>query len=187
MIERGILRPVLPEIDGGGRGSPRWSRRERAARDRARSDAPAGGAAAGRSGRRGVGRGAAAAVEAAGASGSSRRAEPTLDAPEPLAYRHRRRRGDRPVPAARRGQAPSLEALEGWQRPRLPVSGGDLIARGLAAGPMVAATLQAIEREWVRAAFPATQAVARSPPPRRSGVALAASRPEPSSAGSGSA
>lgn len=44
--------------------------------------------------------------------------------------------------------------LSGWERPRLPLSGGGLIARGLAPGPRVAATLQAIERRWVAEGFP---------------------------------
>ncbi len=44
--------------------------------------------------------------------------------------------------------------LAGWQRPRLAVGGGDLVAMGLVAGPTVAATLQAIERRWVTEGFP---------------------------------
>lgn len=38
--------------------------------------------------------------------------------------------------------------------PRLPISGGNLIERGLAAGPAVARTLRAIETEWVKRGFP---------------------------------
>jgi poly(A) polymerase len=58
---------------------------------------------------------------------------------------------------------PGLKALADWQRPHLPVSGGALVARGLAEGPIVAATLQAIEREWVESGFPRDieEAVAR--------------------------
>ena len=41
-----------------------------------------------------------------------------------------------------------------WKPTRLPVKGGDLIARGLAEGPVVARTLRQIEDEWVRAGFP---------------------------------
>ncbi|HEV2865822.1 MAG TPA: CCA tRNA nucleotidyltransferase, partial [Allosphingosinicella sp.] len=48
-----------------------------------------------------------------------------------------------------------LRALETWRRPRLPVSGGDLIAMGLEPGPQVARAMQAIEREWVRSGFEA--------------------------------
>jgi poly(A) polymerase len=50
--------------------------------------------------------------------------------------------------------ADALELLSEWQRPRLPVGGGDLIKMGLQAGPSVAAALQAIEREWVSSGFP---------------------------------
>ncbi len=45
-------------------------------------------------------------------------------------------------------------AVLGWQRPRLPVSGRDLLARGLAPGPGVAARLASFERAWVAAGFP---------------------------------
>jgi poly(A) polymerase len=50
--------------------------------------------------------------------------------------------------------AAAVRRLDSWQRPKLPVSGGALIARGLEAGPVVAATLQAIEAEWIAAGFP---------------------------------
>ncbi|WP_029940459.1 CCA tRNA nucleotidyltransferase [Sphingomonas astaxanthinifaciens] len=46
------------------------------------------------------------------------------------------------------------KALIGWTPPRLPLGGGQLIARGLAAGPVVARTLKAIERRWVEEEFP---------------------------------
>jgi poly(A) polymerase len=46
-------------------------------------------------------------------------------------------------------------ALSGWHRPRLPISGGGLIKRGLREGPIVARTLRAIEDRWVEAGFPA--------------------------------
>jgi len=49
---------------------------------------------------------------------------------------------------------PFVTELEAWQRPRLAVGGGDLIAMGLPRGPMVAATLQRIERAWAKAGFP---------------------------------
>ncbi|MFL6724919.1 MAG: CCA tRNA nucleotidyltransferase [Sphingomicrobium sp.] len=41
-----------------------------------------------------------------------------------------------------------------WHAPRLPISGGALIKRGLAAGPAVARTLRTIEARWVEAGFP---------------------------------
>jgi poly(A) polymerase len=49
---------------------------------------------------------------------------------------------------------PCLEQLEGWQVPVFPMRGGDLIARGLSAGPVIAKTLQAIEAAWIEAGFP---------------------------------
>ena len=42
--------------------------------------------------------------------------------------------------------------------PRLPISGGQLIKRGVPQGPLVAKTLQAIERQWVAAGFPSGDA-----------------------------
>jgi poly(A) polymerase len=44
--------------------------------------------------------------------------------------------------------------IAAWQVPKLPISGGALIARGLAAGPDVARTLGRIESQWVEAGFP---------------------------------
>lgn len=41
-----------------------------------------------------------------------------------------------------------------WAVPRLPVGGGDLIARGLNAGPEVARTLKALEEQWIAAGYP---------------------------------
>nr|MDQ4088274.1 CCA tRNA nucleotidyltransferase [Pseudomonadota bacterium] len=52
--------------------------------------------------------------------------------------------------------------LQSWQRPRLPLGGGDLIGMGLQAGPIVAATMQSIEREWARSGFPTDKADVRA-------------------------
>jgi len=48
-----------------------------------------------------------------------------------------------------------VPALRDWPVPKLPLSGGDLIAMGLLPGPQVAATLQELERRWATAGFPA--------------------------------
>lgn len=48
-----------------------------------------------------------------------------------------------------------IASLENWAVPELPIKGGDLIAKGLRAGPVVARTLQAVERLWVGESFPA--------------------------------
>jgi poly(A) polymerase len=72
--------------------------------------------------------------------------------PEALAYRLGAEcAADRLLLAARPSDA---ARIEGWPIPRLPISGGALIARGLAEGPIVARTLRAIEDRWVAAGFP---------------------------------
>lgn len=53
----------------------------------------------------------------------------------------------------------AVAALKGWTRPKFPIGGGDLIALGLRAGPVVAATLQAIERQWIEEGFPGADRV----------------------------
>ena len=88
-------------------------------------------------------------------------ADPRLEAPEALAYRIGAAEAvDRLLLHGEPG--PDLKALERWQAPRLPVGGGDLVGMGLSAGPVVAATLQAIEREWVAAGFPADRETVRA-------------------------
>ena len=44
--------------------------------------------------------------------------------------------------------------IAAWHRPRMPISGGALIKRGLPEGPVVAKTLRAIEDRWLEAGFP---------------------------------
>ena len=52
------------------------------------------------------------------------------------------------------GEADEAAATRGWKPPRLPIGGGALIARGLPEGPVVARTLKRIEEQWVEAGFP---------------------------------
>ena len=47
-----------------------------------------------------------------------------------------------------------LARLEQWDIPTLSIKGGELIAMGLPAGPLVAITLQAVEAAWIEADFP---------------------------------
>jgi poly(A) polymerase len=54
----------------------------------------------------------------------------------------------------------ALAALDGWERPTLPVSGGALIAAGVPKGPLVATALQKIERRWIAEGFPDRDRVA---------------------------
>lgn len=44
--------------------------------------------------------------------------------------------------------------LAAWPIPRLPITGGALVARGLAKGPQVAEALRAIETRWIAEGFP---------------------------------
>jgi poly(A) polymerase len=52
------------------------------------------------------------------------------------------------------GDADQARFIAAWKAPRLPISGGTLIARGLPEGPIVAKTLRAIEDEWLKSGFP---------------------------------
>ena len=52
------------------------------------------------------------------------------------------------------GTADAISSLDAWERPSLPVTGGALIARGLSPGPIVAATLNRIEDDWIDKGFP---------------------------------
>lgn len=57
------------------------------------------------------------------------------------------------------GDAAGAAAALAWVRPKMPASGRDIIARGVAPGPQVAARLADFERAWVAAGFPADPAV----------------------------
>ena len=52
------------------------------------------------------------------------------------------------------GKANDAAMVAGWTAPRLPISGGALIKRGLEEGPVVARTLRRIEERWLEANFP---------------------------------
>jgi poly(A) polymerase len=52
------------------------------------------------------------------------------------------------------GRTREATEIVSWEPPRLPIGGGDLIARGLLEGPIVAKTLKEIDRRWVEAGFP---------------------------------
>jgi poly(A) polymerase len=76
----------------------------------------------------------------------------TVSTPEILAYRlgtdcavDRLLLAGRPADAAR---------IRQWHPPRLPIGGGALIERGLPEGPVVARTLRKIEERWLEAGFP---------------------------------
>jgi poly(A) polymerase len=47
-----------------------------------------------------------------------------------------------------------IAPLAGWAVPRFPLKGGDVVARGIEAGPEVARTLRSVEERWVAEGFP---------------------------------
>jgi poly(A) polymerase len=155
MIGRHILKPVLPEIDEQGLARlESLVRREAEAKvapaaiRRLAALLPADAtAAASVAARLRLSKKAAKRLEAA----AGRAGEPAEN-PLLLAYRlGQEETVDRILLGD--GDAMAVKALSGWQRPRLHVGGGDLIAMGLKPGPQVARTLQAIEREWSEGGF----------------------------------
>ncbi|AYJ86048.1 CCA tRNA nucleotidyltransferase [Sphingomonas paeninsulae] len=52
------------------------------------------------------------------------------------------------------GVAGDFAALSHWRKPKLPISGGALISRGVESGPEVSRTLARIEEMWIMAGFP---------------------------------
>lgn len=56
------------------------------------------------------------------------------------------------------GKVADAAGLGEWHRPSLPIGGGALIARGLSQGPVVARTLKRIEDRWVEQGFPSGEA-----------------------------
>ncbi|WCT72499.1 CCA tRNA nucleotidyltransferase [Sphingomonas naphthae] len=152
MLEGQVLRPVLPEIDGAGL--------DRLARLVAR-EGEAG--VAGDPVRR-----LAALVPADAAAGIARRLKLSKAIEQRLVLAGKGEVAPRPLHTAFEigglatadrillgdGPVADAAAVLDWTRPRLAIGGGDLIARGLTAGPQVAATLKAVERIWVAEDFP---------------------------------
>jgi len=52
------------------------------------------------------------------------------------------------------GHPDQAAAIADWKVPKLPIGGGALISRGLTEGPIVARTLRRIDNRWVEAGFP---------------------------------
>ncbi|MCU0949357.1 MAG: CCA tRNA nucleotidyltransferase, partial [Porphyrobacter sp.] len=51
--------------------------------------------------------------------------------------------------------------LAGWQLPAFPLKGGDIVARGITAGPDVARILKSVEARWVAEGFPSSDRIAQ--------------------------
>ncbi|WP_395333665.1 CCA tRNA nucleotidyltransferase [Novosphingobium sp. BL-8H] len=49
--------------------------------------------------------------------------------------------------------------LEGWQIPEFPLKGGQIVARGVSAGPQVARILSRVQDRWIAEGFPAASRV----------------------------
>ena len=162
MIEKNILKPVLPEISDAGPLEALVAREAAAAigadplrRLAALLPADPDLAAAVAARLRLSNKAAKRLASAAGRSDGE-------DMPPPrLAYRLGR---DEAIDRILLGDGDPAAAatLTGWERPRLLIGGGDLIAMGLQAGPVVAATLQALQREWAENDFPADPEVQRA-------------------------
>ena len=48
----------------------------------------------------------------------------------------------------------SIAPLTGWTIPEFPLKGGEIVARGVRAGPEVARVLRAVEARWMAEGFP---------------------------------
>jgi poly(A) polymerase len=80
--------------------------------------------------------------------------EPVAGDARALAYRLGKRGALDRIALGRALEPGDAKGLADWDVPRLPVGGGDLIARGLPAGPTVARTLKALEESWIAAGYP---------------------------------
>lgn len=158
MLDRAILRPVLPEIDDaalpGLRGliqSEADAKAEPNPLRRLAAMLPADAAVADL---------IAARLKLSNADraqlvqGASREAVPKD--PRTLAYRIGADAAtDRLLLTADPRAAVWLGQLRTWQRPRMPISGKDLIAMGLIPGPAVSRRLAEVEARWLDRGFPA--------------------------------
>lgn len=81
--------------------------------------------------------------------------DPALAPPRALAYQlGTEGAADRLALHAGATAAEQWQAIADWPVPRLPLSGGELVAKGLSKGPDVARTLRAIEARWIAEDFP---------------------------------
>ncbi|HEY0314385.1 MAG TPA: CCA tRNA nucleotidyltransferase [Allosphingosinicella sp.] len=164
MVEAGVLRPVLPEIEEAARLARLVAREAEAGveanavRRLAALLPPDPEVAAAVAARLRLSKKAAKRLTSA--------AVPDDGSPAPvLAYRLGSDEAVDRILLGPRDPA-KARALAGWERPKLHVGGGDLIAMGLEAGPTVANTLQRIEASWAEEGFPedseAQRAIARA-------------------------
>ena len=152
MLDRGILKPVLPEIDGlaelealiaaerEAQVEPDPLRRLSALLPREAKIADDVGARLRLSNK---------ARKRLGCAGGTE----LFSSPQELSYRLGTACAvDRLLLA---GRVIDAAAVAHWKAPKLPIGGGGLIERGLPQGPIVARTLRSIEDEWIKRGFPA--------------------------------
>lgn len=167
MVERGILAPVLPEIGADGA-----DRLERVAgrEDKCGLDAdPLRRLAALLPADPNIARAVASRLRLSNRASkrletAAARDEPAPDDPRLLAYRIGLDGAIDRIAIAEKDEArlaALLKALAGWERPKLGLTGGDLIEMGLKPGPAVSRALQAIEAEWTASGFPADPEVVK--------------------------
>ena len=154
MVEHGILRPVLPEIDGAG-----------VARLAALAEREATAGVAPDAIRRLAALLPIEAAEPVGGrlklSNADRKrliaatAGPGDEGPHALAYRQGPAIALDRLLLAGADPAPVI----GWAPPRLPIGGGALVARGITNGPGVATALRAVEAQWIAEGFPSAARV----------------------------
>lgn len=56
-------------------------------------------------------------------------------------------------------QGGDARGLKDWEVPQFPLKGGEIVARGIAAGPRVAAILRKVEQYWIEEGFPPRERV----------------------------
>ena len=151
MVEHGILRPVLPEIEDTSPLAALLSAEQAAAIPcdplrRLAALLPRDALTAEKIGAR-------LKLSLKARKRLAQAADPTnLGTPQAHAYRLGTQSAiDRLLLA---GHPADATTLTNWPLPRLPLSGGELITRGLPQGPIVARTLKAIEQQWLDAGFP---------------------------------
>jgi poly(A) polymerase len=157
MLDNGILKPVLPEIrpDGAARLALLREREEAAGvapeglRRLAALLPPDPDLAAAVAARLRLSKKALKRLVSAAS-----RSSPNAGDPRVLAYQIGREEAIDRLLLGDEDAAADVAVLQGWEKPKLSVGGGDLVSMGLKAGPLVAETLKAIEREWCERGFP---------------------------------
>ena len=153
MIERGILKPVVPEIDAAS--VQRLESLVDAEREANIAPDPLRRLAALLPRNRGIAESVALRLRLS--NKAKKRLGCTAEeglgsSPEALAYfAGHDCATDRLLLAGKTDEAASLSS---WTMPRLPIGGGALIERGMTPGPQVARTLKALEHHWVESGFP---------------------------------